>query len=203
MADRTFVAYERADKSPSRDGSEQRYDCHYAHDGVDSATLGPETPFGGSIERDLATVRERLRALGVELGLASDKADSRDTAVDPDPVATGLSWNEVVEAVDYRIYDCCLRVAADWTATSFLALWFGLGDRGGAERDAVGDGALLAADAQDEEYARGWFEGAKSATADGLRCDRYDESTARGYLAGRVREFAGDRECYVASGADS
>lgn len=203
MADRTFVAYERADKSPSRDGSERRYDCHYAHDGVDPATLGPETPFGDPTERDLATVRERLRAVGVELGLASGEVGSRDTAVDSDPVATGLSWSEVVESVDYRAYDSCLRVAADWTATSFLALWFGLGDRGGSERDAVADGALLAADARDEEYVRGWFEGVKSATADGLRCDRYDESIARGYLAERVREFAGDRECYVASSADS
>lgn len=188
MAERTLVAYERVDG----------YDCHYAHHAVDPADVGPETPLGGPAARDLSWIRERLRALGVTVADDRWGGGRGRTAVDPTPVATGLDWPAVVAHVDYRTYDRCLRVAADWTTTEFLALFFGFADRGGAERDAVGDGALLAVDDVDEPYAVGWFEGVKSATADGLRCGLVGEETARSYLAGRVRAFAGG-EVYVAS----
>lgn len=194
MADRTLVAYERDDG----------FDCHYAHDALDPRTLGPGTPFGGERRRDLTGIRERLRALGVTVG--GDPREGADgdhpgTAVDPEPLETGLAWPEVVARVDYRTYDRCLRVADDWTTTAFLALFFGFADRGGEDRDPVGDGALLAV--ADETYAFGWFEGVKSATADGLRRDRFDEAAARSYLARRVRAFADGREVYVAGDGSS
>lgn len=194
MADRTLVAYERDDG----------FDCHYAHDALDPGSLGPGSPFGAETTRDLTGIRERLRSLGVTVGVDPREASEGDrpgTAVDPEPLETGLAWPEVVARVDYRTYDRCLRVAADWTTTAFLALFFGFADRGGDDRDPVGDGALLVA--ADETYAFGWFEGVKSATADGLRRGLVDEARARSYLDRRVRAFADGREVYVAGGGPS
>lgn len=183
MADRTLVAYAR----------DHGFDTHYAHDGVDPGSLGPGTPTGGDADRDLTHLRELLADRDIDLG-----PDRGGTAVDADPLDTGLSWPAVVAGVDYRAYDRCLRVARDWSVTAFLVCWFGFEARGGEPRDPVGDGALLAVDDADEPFARGWFEGAKSAVADGLCCGLYDEDTARGYLGGRVGMFAGEREVYVA-----
>ncbi|WP_255198058.1 DUF6735 family protein [Halorarius litoreus] len=183
MADRTLVAYER----------EHGYDTHYAHDGVDPERLGPETPTGGDADRDLTRLRDLLAERGITLG-----ADRGGTAVDPDPLATGLSWPDVVAGLDYRAYDRCLRVSHDWDASAFLVCWFGFEARGGDPCDPVGDGALLAVAERDEPFARGWFEGVKSTVADGLRCGLYGEDAARGYLGGRVRAFAAEREVFVA-----
>lgn len=184
MADRTLVAYAR----------EHGFDTHYAHDGVDPDRLGPATPTGGDADRDLRRLRDLLADRGVALG-----PDRGGTAVDPEPLETGLSWSTVVAGIDYRAYDRCLRVGRDWTTTPFLVCWFGFEPRGGEPRDPVGDGALLGVDTADEPFARGWFEGLKSAVADGLCCDLYDEDAARSYLGGRVGTFAGEHEAYVAS----
>ncbi|WP_255151852.1 DUF6735 family protein [Halorarius halobius] len=182
MADRTLVAYARDDG----------YDTHYAHSGVDADALSPETPTGGPADRELTRLREALADRGVALGPTRD-----GPAVDPDPLRRGVSWDAVVAGLDYRAYDRCLRVADGWTVTAFLVVWFGFESRGGEERDPSGDGALLAVEEGEETYARGWFEGTKSAVADGLRCGLYGEDGARAYLGGRVRAFAGDREVYV------
>ena len=183
MADRTLVAYARDDG----------YDLHYAHEGIHPDALGPETPFGGPTERDLARVRDRLEPLGVDI----DDAAGARTAVDPTPLATGRSWSRVVATLDYRAYDRVLRVADSWTVDRFLVCFFGLGDRGGTDRDARGDGALLPVETSEESFARGWFEGVKSTVADGVRCGVHDEARARSYMTGRVRAFAGDRTAYV------
>ncbi|MFC7176560.1 DUF6735 family protein [Halosegnis marinus] len=182
MADRTLVAYRR----------EAGYDLHYAHDGVAPDALSPSVPFGGASDRDLSRVRDRLAPLGIDLA-----PERGGTAVDPVPLATGLAWDEVVAGLDYRAYDRCLRVAADWTVERFLVCYFGLGDRGGAERDPAGDGALVPLTGDEEPYAVGWFEGVKSAVADAARCGLVDEAGARSYMAGRARAFAGDREAHV------
>lgn len=185
MADRTLVAYER-------DGG---YDTYYAHDGVDGDALGPDAPDEGGDTRDLTRLRDVLADRGIELGPCRE-----GPAVDPDPLATGLPWDAVAATLDYGTYDRCLRVAADGAATAFIGCWFGFAARGGEARDPVGDGALLAVDGDEEPFVRGWFEGVKSATADGLRCDLVDEDAARSYLAGRLRSFAGTREVVVPDG---
>lgn len=190
MAERTLVAYER------RDG----YDLHYAHAGGDLRdVIDPDAPFGGRADRGAdatEAAKSALRDRGIE------PVDPHDgTVVDREPMARGLDWKRVVTGLDYRTYDWCARVGFDWTVTSFLVLFFGFGDRGGADRDPRGDGALLALGGSEGReataHARGWFEGVKSATADGLRAGLYDEATARAYLAGRVRSFAAEREVHV------
>lgn len=183
MTDRTLVAYAR----------ERGFDVHYAHDAVDPGCLGPDAPTGGDADRELTWLRALLARRGIALG-----PDRGGTVVDPEPLATGLSWPAVVASLDYRAYDRCLRVARDWAATAFLVCWFGFEPRGGEPRDPVGDGALLETDATDEAFTHGWFEGVKSTVADGLRCGLYDEAAARSYLGGRVRAFAGEDEVYVA-----
>jgi hypothetical protein len=179
MAARTLVAYER------RDG----YDVHYAHVGGDLRDrIGPGTPLGGPTPRRQA-------------GGTADTTGSRETVVDPEPLVRGVPWSAVVADLDYRQYDRCVRVARDWTATAFLVLYAGFGDRGGADRGPVGDGALLAlpdpAGAGAIAYDRGWFEGVKSATADALRAGLLEQADARAYLATRIREYAGEREVHV------
>lgn len=182
MADRTLVAY---DRGPG-------YDLHYAHDGVDPEQLGAATPFGGATDRDLDQLRERLEPLGIDI----ETADRR-TAVDPTPLATGVEWDDVVAGLDYGAYDRCLRVDDSWMGTRYLVCFFGLGHRGGETRDPTGDGALLPVDEQEAPYARGWFEGVKSAVADGCRCGLLGEDDARSYMAGRVTAFADGRETHV------
>jgi hypothetical protein len=182
MADRTLVAYDRG----------TGYDLHYAHDGVDPEALGEATPFGGATDRDLDRLRERLEPLGVEL-----EAESGRPTVDPTPLATGVAWDDVVTGLDYGAYDRCLRVDDGWDATRYLVCFFGLGHRGGEARDPTGDGALLPVDDREEPFARGWFEGVKSAVADALRCGLLGEEDARSYMAGRVVAFADGRDAHV------
>lgn len=181
MAARTLVAYERADG----------YDLHYARDLPDPARIGDGTPFGGPAPPADAAVADALREEGLPV------PEPAGTVVDPEPLSRTVSWDAVVRGLDYRAYEQVVRVSTDWTRTAFLACHLGLGDRGGADRSPVGDGALLALD-RDRDYAAGWFEGVKSAAADALACGLCDEADARGYLVGRVRAFAGDREVHVA-----
>lgn len=182
MADRTLVAYDR----------DAGYDLHYAHDGVTSAALDETTPFGGTVDRDLDALRERLEPLGIDVEL-----DAERSAVDPTPLATGVAWQAVVAGLDYGAYDRCLRVDTSWNVTRYLVCFFGLGHRGGEARDPVGDGALLRADEHEEPYVRGWFEGVKSTVADACRCGVVDEDDARSYMAGRVTAFADGRDAHV------
>jgi len=181
MADRTLVAYERADG----------YDIHYAPDRPDPDRLTPAAPFGGPTDRRFDHLRERLAALGIDLANTDDR-----TPVDPVAQATGRTWEEVVAALDYQTYAWCYRLDRDYRCEQYLVCHFGLGVRGGERRDPVGDGLLLPVASHEREYAHGWFEGTKAAVADLLRCDVFDEGRARDYMAGRVRSFAGDRVCY-------
>lgn len=190
MAARTLVAYER------RDG----YDLHYAHVGDDLHDLiSPEAPLGGPPPRRRS-------------GLTDDADTPAGSVVDPEPLDRGVPWSAVVADLDYREYDRCVRVARDWTVTAFLVLFAGFGDRGGTDREPVGDGALLAIpDGAGPEgagngpvaYDRGWFEGVKSTAADALHAGHVDEATARAYLATRLRGYAGERELYVGPAVES
>lgn len=180
MASRTLVAYERADG----------YDIHYAHDLTEPARIGAETPYGGPAPPTDPDVRDALCERGLPV------PDREGTAVDPDPLSRGVAWDALVAGLNYRVYERVVRVAADWTRAVLLVCFFGFGDRGGADRSPVGDGALVELD-RDGDRAAGWFEGVKSATADAIACGVCDEADARGYLAGRLRAFAGDREVHV------
>ena len=140
MGHRTLVAYDR-------DG----YDLHYAHWGVDPAAITPETPFGGPPEAGWA--RERAADLLDPAGgrLAGDER----TAVDPDPLATDLSFGEVCARVDPLEHEALYVVMSGFSVRRYLV--FALRRAGGRRR-----GALVAhEDETDAAYLRGWLAGAR------------------------------------------
>jgi hypothetical protein len=140
MGHRTLVAYDR-------DG----YDLHYAHWGVDPADITPETPFGGPPEGGWA--RERATDIVDPAGGRLD--DDARTAIDPDPLATGLSFGEVCVRVDPLEHEALYVVAPDFSVGRYLV--FALRRAGGRRR-----GALVAHDdGADAAYLRGWLAGAR------------------------------------------
>lgn len=165
MAHRALVAYERSDG---------RYALHYAHWGatdfglVDAITA--ETPFGGGTTRS-GTLLDRLRAaLGIEeCGGYLAKTDRSDTVVEPEPIATGCTFEEIIEDhIDFQLYEAVYIVTATYRVTPYLPLWFGLADVSEVvERSPhVGNGALVALHRDDTvadaDTTRRWFRGAKA-----------------------------------------
>ncbi|QLD89991.1 hypothetical protein HWV07_13515 [Natronomonas salina] len=143
MGHRTLVAYDRAG-----------YDLHYSHWGVDSDALTPETPFGGPPDDGWAgeCADELLDPAGGYL------TGDHETAVDPDPVATGLSFVEVCERVDPLIHEALYVVDRDFAVRTYLVLALrGPGD------DHRPTAALVGYDGErDATYLRGWLAGARS-----------------------------------------
>lgn len=145
MGHRTLIAYER-------DG----YDLHYAHWGVDPGELTPEEPFGGPPDDGWA--RERAEELlTVENGRFTDEDG---TAVDTDPVATGLSFVELEAYIDPIEHEALYVVDGAFSVRTYLV--FGLEGRhvGRTDGPAV---ALVGYDGpEDAAYLRGWLAGARA-----------------------------------------
>jgi len=144
MGHRTLVAYDR-------DG----YDLHYAHWGVAPESLTPETPFGGPPEDGWA--REASDDLLSPSGgrLYGD----RETAVDPDPLATGLSFAALGEHLDPIEHEALYVVDGAFSVRTYLV--FALDGRpAGGYGPAV---ALVGYDGPgDAAYLRGWLAGARA-----------------------------------------
>lgn len=142
MGHRTLVAYDRAG-----------YDLHYSHWGVDPDAITPETPFGGPPGD--AWARECAEELVDPEG--GHLARDHDTAVDPDPVATGLSFLEVCERVDPLVHEALYVVDREFDVRTYLVLALGAPDR---ERPIA---ALVGHEGEtDAAYLRGWLAGARS-----------------------------------------
>jgi hypothetical protein len=145
MGHRTLVAYDR-------DG----YDLHYAHWGVDPESLTAETPFGGRPDDGWARDRTE-RLLDPEGGRLSEPPG---TAVETDPIATGLSFVEIGEHVDALEHEALYVVAGDFSVRTYLIFaldGYAVGREGGPAIALVGhDGAADAA------YLRGWLAGARA-----------------------------------------
>ena len=145
MGHRTLVAYER-------DG----YDLHYAHWGVDPGALTPDTPFGGPPNDGWANERagELLTPAGGRL------EDDRGTAVDTDPIATGLSFVELGAHVDPIEHEALYVVDGAFSVRTYLI--FGLDGRpfGHTDGPVV---ALVGYDGEaDAAYLRGWLAGGRA-----------------------------------------
>ena len=145
MGHRTLVAYER-----------NGYDLHYAHWGVDPGSITPETPFGGPPTDDWA--REGSEELLTPEGgrLTGDER----TAVDADPIATGLSFVDLESYVDPIEHEALYVVDSDFSVRTYLV--FGLDGRpfGRTEAPAV---ALVGYDGgADAAYLRGWLAGGRA-----------------------------------------
>jgi hypothetical protein len=147
MGHRTLLAYDRSG------GDRSGYDLHDAHWGVDPADIGPETPFGGPPDDGWARDRadDLLEPEGGRLA-----GDAPDTAVDPDPIETGLSFLEVCGRVDPLEHEALYVVSPDFSVRTYLVVALRV-DGGGPLTTLVGyEGA------RDAAYLRGWLAGARS-----------------------------------------
>ncbi|SDF89919.1 DUF6735 family protein [Halorientalis regularis] len=179
VGQRALVAYERTDS---------RYDLHYAHWGAHEWLLAAS----------LAAIRPGSR-FGPTDGTGSL------TGVDPDPLATDRSFEDLLTShVDWQTYDACYVVAADGTVQPYLAAWFGLP---GHDTVRPRDGALVGVDPDrvepDGEFLRGRVAGLKAATLAMVRADRLPLATARSFLASEVRSWhAEGRTVHLGPDAD-
>ena len=145
MGHRTLVAYDR-----------EGYDIHYAHWGVDPKSLTAETPFGGPPDERWA--RERADELLAPTG--GWLSESHDTAVETDPVATGLSFVDIGAHVDPLEHEALYVVDGDFAVRTYLVFeldGYDIGREGGPAIALVGyDGEA------DAGYLRGWLAGARA-----------------------------------------
>jgi hypothetical protein len=147
MGHRTLVAYDR-------DG----YDLHYAHWGVDPETLTPETPFGGRPDGEWA--RERAEELIEPAG--GRVSDPRETTVEADPIATGLSFVDLEAYVDPVEHEALYVVGEDFSVRTYLVWGLDGRDLGRTGAPAVAL-ALVGYDGErDAAYLRGWLAGARA-----------------------------------------
>jgi len=168
MGHRALLAYRRDDDS----AGDPTYDLHRSQwGGADFALarhVSAETPFAGRTA----------------------------FAVDPDPIATGLAFDELVaDHLDFLRYEAFYRVGADFATEPFHVLWFGLeADADGVERsETVGHGALVAARPPNDDFLPGWFRGTKAAVGDAVDCGAVTREEGLADLAERVESRAGDR----------
>lgn len=168
MGHRTLVAYDRTG-----------YDLHYAHWGVDPDHVTPETPFGRSPETPFdgametppgGTPNADRAGRRVPAGLDADggrPTGDRRTAVDPDPVATDLTFSDVCSSVDPIEHEALFVVDADFAVRTYLVVALRRGEDTDPDADAGGSsrarGALVGYDdPADAAYVRGWLAGARA-----------------------------------------
>lgn len=170
MGHRTFVAYDRAG-----------FDLHYAHWGVDPADITPETPFGGAPE-DNRSDRPIGDAVDPEGGRLTD---DRCTTIEPDPIATGLSFREVCSHLDPIEHEALFVVEADFAVRTYLV--FALRRGGDGPPDDVSGGSGEAGEECSEEDG----EGMAGSVGDPCRPRRataalvgYDDPADAAYLRG-------------------
>jgi hypothetical protein len=141
MGHRTLLAYDR-------DG----YDLHDAHWGVDPAAFTPLTPFGG---RPDAGRFRTVSAAGIAPG-EGHLTDGSDPSVDPDPVGTVDTFDEVVAHVDPIEHEALHVVPPDFEIRRYLVA--ALGRNAEVRRTAL----LRYRDDADARYLRGWLAGARA-----------------------------------------
>jgi hypothetical protein len=145
MGHRTLVAYDR-------DG----YDLHYAHWGVAPGALTPETPFGGRPDGEWARKRadDLLEPEGGRL------SDPRGTAVETDPIATGLPFVDIETYIDPVEHEALYVVNEDFFVRTYLV--FGLDGRRVGRTDAPAVALVGYEGERDAAYLRGWLAGARA-----------------------------------------
>lgn len=145
MGHRTLVAYDRGG-----------YDLHYAHWGVDPSEITSETPFGGPPADGWARERagELLDSSGGRL------TERRETAVDADPIATGLSFVELGDYIDPIEHEALFVVDHDFSVRTYLV--FGLDGRAFGRTNGSARALVGYSGETDAAYLRGWLSGARA-----------------------------------------
>jgi len=201
MGHRALVAYERTDG---------QYALHYSHWGATEFRLAdeitPSTPLGGDADTEWVREVSQQLAAGREVedidAFATPERERPTTPVDPEPLATGVSLDEVVaEHVDFQQYEAVYVVTPAYVVTPYRPVWFGLQyDCETIESsETVGNGVLVEVDRPAEEpttdaYERGWIRALKSVGGDMVDRGALSNDDAVEYLARKVVRRAGDRE---------
>lgn len=205
VGERALVAYERPNG---------RYDVHYSHWGAHqwqlASAITPARPYGGSgvakgtheSPEDTARPPDRPDEPPDDTAQPSedttrppdgpneppDHTPGRSTGVDPAPLATDCSFEELLDShVDFQTVEACYLVSEDVAVTPFLSCWFGLP---GIDRTRTHDGALVSVDpsaaATDGEFLRSWVAGAKAVALALVERGTVDAADARSLLAAEV-----------------
>jgi hypothetical protein len=160
-----------------------RYDCYHSQWGAHEWRLAT-----GGRPPDPAQQGE-----GATTPPETSPGDAAATGVDPDPLATDCTFEDVLATVDFQASEACYLVPAEGPVEPFHVCWFGFpgpataGRRQGAlvgvDPDAVQvDGARVAA----------WVAGTKGVlgtlVADGV----VDPQSARRRLVDRLLAWTGD-----------
>lgn len=185
---RALVAVERHDGT---------YDLRYSHWGaldgprvVGYGSDGVATGGRGSWPPDL------LDRIGVgDTGVRGRGRSPERVAVDPDPLAVGVTFDELVdEYLDVLVHEAVVEVPWSGTVRPFLPLSLEIDPLSSTDH-----GALVEVDpvdyAADVARFRGWLDGSRAAFAVAAERGILDEPTARSLLADNLLEYAReDRE---------
>lgn len=180
MGHRALVAYRQPDWT---------FTLRYAHWGENLASdIGPEAPLGGPVERpDTTPVADR-----VDVDPRGGYGPPVVTRVDPRPLATGATAEEVVDAVDAG-YESLVVVSQCYEATPYLVC--------SLEPTPTGTDLAFARPDGDPDSLRSWFVEVKSrisaAVADGSLSREAGRATLRRALSARATVFPTDDASFL------
>lgn len=133
--------------------------------------------------------------------------DYEPDLVERDPIETGLTFQQVIDRLDFSRFGAIVRVSSEFEVTPYRAVWFGLSDscRLVFDSDPYGNGALVSVPQRDGEpvddsHFRARYEGTKSTLGKLVEEEMLPAEQARGQLRELVVEFrASDREVRFAT----
>ena len=182
---RALVAVERHDGT---------YDLRYSHwgalDGPRVVGGGPDGAVTGGTKSWPRDLLERLGVVDADVR-GRVRAPER-VAVDPDPVAVGVTFGELVdEYLDVLVHEAVVVVPWSGTVRPFLPLCLDVDPVPPVEH-----GALVEVDpvdyAADVARFRGWLDGSRAALASVVDRGFLDEATACSLLVDHLLAYASD-----------
>ncbi len=194
MGYRALIAYERPDAL---------YTLHYSHNGALDYQLKhqltPETPFGG--DHPTQWTHDHFEALQSSTETTADAyaVDRQSqTPVNPDPIAVGVSLDEVYsEYLDFLHHEAFYGVSQDFEVTAYRTRWLGLEyDCEAVESsETTGNGVLQSVSWQDgeprhEEYSHGQFQALKDVVGDRVDDGEFALREARSYIVEKLRAWS-------------
>lgn len=190
MSATALVAYERSDGL---------YSLHHSHWGAAGMRLveavTPETPFGGSPDRDTAPARKALAAVQAGRDAGSlPPVDPAATLVNPAPAITGVARESLADRVDHDRTDAVYTVSPSLDVRGFLPVAY----RPLADRHSGVLVALREPPARDAERLREWASGARAALGTVVSDDVMAGPVACSRLRELLADRAGDREVLTA-----
>ncbi len=194
MGYRALIAYERPDAS---------YTLHYSHNGALDYQLKhqltTETPFGGGQPSEWAHDQYEALQSSTETTADAYALDRQSqTPVNPDPIAVGVSLNEVhSEFLDFLHHEAFYVVAHDFEVTAYRTRWLGLEyDCETVESsETTGNGVLHSVSWRDgeplhEEYNHGQFQALKDVIGDRVDDGELTPGEARAYIIEKLRTWS-------------